>query len=161
VIMANSQIINKGYAEPKISEKQRDPFIIAGTQAKVIWLLISAVVSFLANIATVYVAFNDFINNKPTLPLILIFLPCLCCVTFFCFYLLLKKNRILKLGPVTIANHDGKLFLVKYDGVCPICGGKLKFTTDYQQGQSISRCMANDSHLFPFSTKIFDKSNYA
>lgn len=48
---------------------------------------------------------------------------------------------------------DGKIAVVRVDGECPVCNGKLSIITE--QNQKVGVCARNSNHIFDFDHTLF------
>lgn len=158
--VSNNQFHFSGQGqEPDIIPFDKSPITIFNKQVKTFWLLIGAVVSFAANLLTIYTSLKNF-NSLEDTSIAPLTLPAIFFFFFMFLYIPLSTGRLFKFKGLSIASYNGSLFFEKYKGTCP-CGGKLRFFQNFKTGQGYAQCLANDDHIFSFSPKIFDKENYA
>lgn len=148
-----------------VDEVSRMPYLFRGRQVSENWFLLILLSSIVITVL-LFIALNKAItDNYPTKVWLVILITILVFFTIssYLYNLSTRINKARLFSSFTghlVANHDGKLYKVKYKGKCNYCGGKIYVRVI--NGVPKAQCQIHkEIHLFDFTPRIFDVDRYA
>lgn len=114
----------------------------------------TGIIGCIADLIAIFVFFKEKINLNALMIIVLI---SLFFIFLFAIGVELKRKRFIHFPFGNFeADKEEKIFITKLNGICPFCGGKLRYTESSDYSQQYFICMRNTNHLFSFDYTELD-----
>lgn len=130
------------------------PLNVLGTPIKAGWLIVSGIVGFIGSIASI-VGLSQHLS---------FWLVLLLSLAGFCLIvgIALVRQRFIRVPYLPFnfeADRDGKVFVTKIEGNCPLCDGKLKLRDIGPKDHKVTyvRCTRNPDHIWNFDFTVLNE----
>lgn len=137
-----------------IDRVKSKPVRVAGHQLQASWLTVSGVVGFIGSLASIAGYWQR----------LSFWFVLLLSAAAFCFILGvgLTRQRFLRIPLLPYnfeADRQGRVFLTRVEGDCPLCDGKLKLRDIGPKEHKVTyvRCTRNPDHIWRFDFTVLDE----
>lgn len=150
-------VYNNASPSPPIALIERvasKPVRVAGHQLHAVWLTVSGVLGFVASVVSI----ATYWKSLSFLVFPAIFVSAFLFIAGVC----LSRQRFLRLSPLAKnleADRQGRVFLTKIQGTCPLCDGTLKLREigPKDHKETFVRCTRNPDHIWRFDFTVLDE----